>query len=146
MYRESLLEYFKWILGQESIAVVSEHKRSFIMAGRMRSNLAEQLKKVDPSDLLEIILELYPPAEPASMRTMEMQSRSEKIAAKKEAFSRNVATVEDAIRKVGGEITGLAWINQTVRARVPAQGVKELSQHEKVVAIDIPHLVKPDIG
>ena len=116
------------------------------MAGRMRSNLAEQLKKVDPSDLLEIILELYLPAEPASMRTMEMQSRSEKIAAKKEAFSRNVATVEDAIRKVGGEITGLAWINQTVRARVPAQGVKELSQHEKVAAIDIPHLVKPDIG
>jgi hypothetical protein len=116
------------------------------MTGKMRSILAEQLKKVDPSDLLEIILELYPPAESASTGATEMQSRSEKIAAKKEAFSRNVRPVEEAIRKVGGEITGLAWINQTVRARVPAQGVKELSQHEKVAALDIPHPIKSDVG
>jgi hypothetical protein len=116
------------------------------MPVKLRSDLAEQLKKTDASDLLEIILELYPQAESAPTAATETRSRSEKIAAKKAAFSQNVAAVEKAIRKVGGEITGFAWINQTVQARVPAQGVKESSQHEKVVALDIPHPVKPDVG
>jgi hypothetical protein len=116
------------------------------MTVKLRSNLAEQLKKADASDLLEIILELHPQAESPPTAAPKTRSRSEKIAAKKEAFSRNVAPVEEAIRKVGGEITGLAWINQTVRARVPAQGVKELSEHEKVAALDIPHPVKLDVG
>jgi hypothetical protein len=114
------------------------------MPVKLRSDLAEQLKKVQASDLVEIVLELYPQAESAP-KAAETPSRSEKIAAKKAAFNQDVAAVEEAIRKVGGEITGLAWINQTVRARVPAQGVKELSQHEKVAALDIPHPVKPDV-
>ena len=116
------------------------------MTAKLRSNLAEQLQKTAASEPLDIILELYPQAESASTSALETRSRSEKIAAKKEAFSRNVALVEEAIHKVGGEITGLAWINQTVRARVPAQGVKELSQHEQVAALDIPHPLKLDIS
>src|SRR5688572_22523741 len=124
---------------QPIFTVASEHGGSLTMTAKLRSNLAEQLQKTAASELLDIILELYPQAESASTSALETCSRSEKIAAKKEVFSRNVALVEEAIRKVGGKITGLAWINQTVRAHVPAQGVKELSQHEQVAALDIPH-------
>lgn len=116
------------------------------MPEKLRANLAAQMKKAHASDLLEIILELYPQAESEAAAVPGAQSRSSKIAAKKEAFSRNVASVEEAVRKVGGEITGLAWINQVVRARVPVQGVKELSKHEKVAALDTPHSLKSDFG
>jgi hypothetical protein len=141
-----MVEYVEWVTGQVTIAVASEHKGSLTMAGKVRAILAEHLNKADPSDLLEIILELYPPVESASTGATAMQSRSEQIAAKQEAFSRDVAPVKEAIRKVGGEITELAWINQTVRARVPARRVKELSQHEKVAALDLSHPLKPDVG
>ena len=77
------------------------------MTVKLRSNLAEQLEKADASELLEVILELRPEDESTTTRS-EPRSRSEKIAAKKEAFNRNVASVEEAIHKVGGEITGLA--------------------------------------
>ncbi len=116
------------------------------MPEKLRANLAARMKKANASDLLEIILELYPQAESEAAAAPGAQSRSSKIAAKKEAFSRNVASVEEAVRKVGGEITGLAWINQVVRARVPVQGVQELSKHEKVAALDTPHSLKSDFG
>lgn len=111
---------------------------------KLTAKLAEQLEQTAPSDLLEIVLELEPRAERAA--ALETRPRSEKIAALKEAFSRDMTPIEEAIRKVGGEVTGSAWINQTVRARVPAQGVKELSEYDKVVALDIPRLIRPDFS
>lgn len=111
---------------------------------KLTAKLAEQLEQTAPSDLLEIILELEPRAERAV--ALETRPRSEKMAALKEAFSRDVTPVEEAIRKAGGEVTGSAWINHTVRARVPARKVKELSECDKVVALDIPRQISPDFG
>lgn len=114
------------------------------MFAKLTLNLAEQLKKVDSTDLVDVILELHPPAETATVAAPENRSRQEKIAAQKEAFTRTAASVEEAVRKAGGEITGLAWINNTVRARVPAESVTELCKHEQVSALDIPHPIKAD--
>jgi hypothetical protein len=115
------------------------------MTTKLTAKLAEQLDRADASDLLEIILELRRP-QAESATTQETRSRSEKIAALKESFSREVTPVEEAVRKLGGEVTGRAWINQTVRARMPAQGVRELSEHEKISVLDIPHSIKSDFG
>jgi hypothetical protein len=52
--------------------------------------------------------------------------------------------VEEAVRNAGGEVTGHAWINQTVRARVPADRVKELSEHERVAVLDAPHPIEAE--
>lgn len=114
------------------------------MTFKMSASLAKRLKDADASDEVEIILELRPASEPEATSESEHLSRSEKIAAKKEAFSRSVTPIKEAIRKLGGEITGLAWINQTVRARVPAQSVEELSGQEEVAALDTPNPLKPE--
>ena len=115
------------------------------MADKLKSNLAAQLKKVSASDLVDVVLELHPQPDPpaaagAPTRAAQAapQSRAEKIAAKKSAFDRSVAGVEEAVRKAGGEITGRAWINQTVRARVPAAAVEQLCRHDRVAAADAP--------
>jgi hypothetical protein len=134
------------VLEQVIFAATVMHERIIRMTLKLTSNLAEQLRKAGASDLLDIILELHPQAESAATAAPGNGSRSEKIAAKKEAFTRSVASVEEAIRKAGGEITGLAWINQTVRARVPAERIRELSEHDKIAALDIPHLIKSDIS
>jgi hypothetical protein len=108
---------------------------------RLSPTLVDLLKKTDVSDLVDIVVELRTNSESLSN---EIKSRSEKIAAKKEAFNRNLASVEEEIRNLGGEITGRAWINQTVRARVPARGVKNLATNEKVEIVDIPQPLKSE--
>ena len=123
------------------------------MADKLKSTLAAQLKKVSASDLVDVVLELHPHADlpPESGATTRAaraapQSRAEKIAAKKSAFDRSVAGVEEAVRKAGGEITGRAWINQTVRARVPAAAVEQLCRHERVAAVDAPGRLSAEGG
>lgn len=116
------------------------------MTNKLTDKLAEKLEETDASDLLEIILELGSQAESAQPPTEEKRSRGEKIASLKEAFSRDAAPIEEAVRKAGGEVTGRAWINKTMRARVPAQSVKELSEHEKIAALDTPSPIKPDVA
>lgn len=112
------------------------------MSTKISEKLTEKLENTGTSDLLDVIIELYPRAESAA--TSHAQSRSEKIAAMKESFTRNVAPVEEAVRKAGGEVTGHAWINQTVRARVPADRVRELSEHERVAVLDAPHPIEAE--
>jgi hypothetical protein len=117
------------------------------MTNKLTEKLAEKLEKMDASDLLEIILELGSKSESSSQPSAEeTRSRGEKIAALKEAFSRYAAPIEEAVRRAGGEVTGRAWINKTMRARVPAQSVKELSQHEEIAALDTPNPLKSDVA
>lgn len=111
------------------------------MTSKLTSKLAAELEKTGSSEFLDVILELHTLRGQAEK---QVSSRSEKIAALKEAFNRNVAPVEEVIRSVGGEVTGRAWINQTVRARVPAEKLRELAEHEKIAAVDVPHLLTPD--
>jgi hypothetical protein len=103
--------------------------------------LNEELKKTGSSDLLEVVLELR---RRDTLKTAEEGSRSERIAELKESFNRDVEPLEEIIRGVGGEVTGSAWINQTVRARVPAEKIKELAAHEKVQVVDLPHSINPE--
>jgi hypothetical protein len=111
------------------------------MVSKLSEQLVEQLRRSDAPDMLDVIIELSSRDEP---KATPAQSRSEKITALKETFSRNVAPVEDAVRKAGGELTGHAWINRTVRARVPIKSVEELSEHEHVAKLDVPHALEPD--
>jgi hypothetical protein len=112
------------------------------MSNKISEKLGEKLKGTSASDLLDVIIELHPHAE--STATTDVLSRSEKIAALKDAYARNVAPVEEAVRNAGGEVTGHAWINQTVRARLPADRVRELSEHERVAVLDAPHPIEAE--
>jgi hypothetical protein len=115
------------------------------MTSKLTEKLEKRLEETNDSDLLDIILELGSKSE-SSPPTDEKRSRGEKIAAMKEAFSREAAPIEEAVRKAGGEVTGRAWINKTMRARVPAQSIRKLSEHEKIAALDTPNPIKTDVA
>jgi hypothetical protein len=112
------------------------------MPTKISEKLTESLKGTNASDLLDVIIELHPHAELAA--ATDALSRSEKVAALKDAYARNAAPVEAAVLRAGGEVTGHAWINQTVRARVPADRVRELSEHERVAVLDAPHPIEAE--
>ena len=111
---------------------------------KLTTELAARLEEANASEVLDIIVELQPQADLSTRITTGSQTHSDRIAAMKETFSRNVLPVEEAIHRAGGEIVGRAWINQTVRARIPAQRVRELSFLDRVATLDLPHRLTTD--
>jgi len=111
------------------------------MEAKLTEQLSEVLQAKDASDLVDVIVELYRTEknEPAIPQT-----RNERIAHLKEAFNRKIVPLEETIKTIGGEITGQAWINQTVRARLPADKVSLLSDHDEVAKLDVPHPLMRD--
>jgi len=111
------------------------------MGSKVTEQLLEALEKSDAAELVDVVIELRPENEP---KAQQPQSRAEKIATLKENFMRDLAPIEEAVRNAGGELTGQAWINRTVRARVPTDCVKQLSEQEQVAKVDVPHAIKQD--
>jgi hypothetical protein len=111
-------------------------------AGKLTPGLAARIESASASEYVDLILELC--SQPAPPQMASFGSRGEKIAAQKEAFSRNAAPVESLVLQLGGEITGRAWINRTMRARVPIQSVGRLSEIDNVAALDLPRSIEPD--
>lgn len=101
---------------------------------KVTPKLAAQLERLHPSEMFELILEL----DPRFFRIEEStsSSRMEKIACQKAAFNSAVAPIDIAIRQVGGEVTGAAWINQTLRVRVPVTAIKKLAEMEIIASLD----------
>jgi hypothetical protein len=87
----------------------------------------------DAEKLLDVIVELHQDPD-------EEQSATQL----RESFSRAKEPVSDAIAQLGGAVTGEAWINHTLRARVPAQSLESLSDLDAVRALDVPHEITPD--
>jgi hypothetical protein len=114
------------------------------MPAKLGANLAEQLRRADPSALLDVIVQLRGAEEPGATAGEASLSRAEKIVARKEAFRRNMAGIEKAVQQAGGEVTALAWINQTARARLTPRGVQELCQNERIAALDAPAPLTPE--
>jgi hypothetical protein len=108
---------------------------------KVSEQLLEQLEKPDADEMLDVVIELRSPDTP---QTKAAQSRAEKIAAMKQNFLQDVEPVEEAVRSVGGELTGQAWINRTVRARVPTVGVRKLSEQDQIAKVDVPHALERD--
>ena len=102
--------------------------------------LSSEADRCAADDVLEIIVELVagPPATPPGT------ARSAAIAARKERFTREAQPVEEAIRKVGGEILDRAWINQTMRARLPRRALAEVSDLAEVGHLDLGRELEAD--
>jgi len=54
--------------------------------------------------------------------------------------------VEQAVGEAGGEVTGTAWINQTMRVRVPRNSLATLSELEIVTSLDLPNKLELEGG
>jgi hypothetical protein len=70
--------------------------------------------------------------------------RAQKIAALKKDFSTSAGPIEQAIERSGGTVLDRAWINQSLKARVPREAVEALSQREDVERVDMPRSLRPD--
>jgi hypothetical protein len=106
--------------------------------GKVSRRLAERLAAVDRSGPIEVIVELRP------VEATQSGSRQERITAVKAAFERESRPVQDLITQVGGRVLETAWLNQTVRGQIPADGLVRLAQDDAVVNIDLPSPITPD--
>jgi hypothetical protein len=73
-----------------------------------------------------------------------VDSRQAQIAERKKIFSDISKPVEEAITRVGGKVTGRAWINGTLQATVPANSVDQISELDEVERIAEPRALEPD--
>ncbi len=96
--------------------------------------LGAQIQEAGDDDFIDVIVELIPSDAPEEMAA---QSRTEKMAAQKLAFSHATRPLRELIASDGGEITGEAWINNSLRARVRARTLRALGDALPVAAIDV---------
>lgn len=113
---------------------------------KVTNGLAQRASSsVSKKDVLEIIVELSPLPSVIHRRVSSPPSRTELIAERKESFARTSTPVEDAIVRAGGIVTGKAWINRTLKARVPVESIKRISELDEVESLDTPHDLDPDV-
>jgi hypothetical protein len=109
------------------------------MPARITSDLESRVQGLGEEQLVDVVVELRSVDEPPPEG-----SRLERIHAKKDAFDGVSAEVERAVRAEGGEVVDRAWINQTVRAKVPARAIPRLALRDDISVIDVPHAIEPD--
>lgn len=96
-------------------------------------DLAAEVDAVESSSLLDVVVELDGNIEEAG-----------DMATAKAAFERVAEPVTEVISGLGGQVLGGAWINHTLRARVPARAVSDVAGANGVSAVDVPHAIEPD--
>lgn len=97
------------------------------------------------ADFLEIIVELEQQSKFQMIAEQTgVHSRTAQIAARKESFARISSPVETAISQAGGEVTEKAWINRTLRAKLPVKSLEHISELREVEKLDSPRGIEPD--
>jgi hypothetical protein len=104
---------------------------------KLTPGLIERLDAAAGDPLIDVVLEVRPRSVAAP--TAKALSRTEAIAATKQRFSEAAAPVEQHVTKLGGEILERAWINGSIRARVPVSSVRQLADADGIASIDVPH-------
>jgi hypothetical protein len=114
------------------------------MAAERDSKISPRLLAVlvegppDDACLIEVVVELQRLGVPAEGK------RQERMAAMQESFQRASESVTRQITQAGGQVLGHAWINRTVRGRIPADQLPVLASDDVVVRIDVPSSLKAD--
>jgi hypothetical protein len=96
------------------------------------SDLAARVRAAGSANLVDVVVEVG-----------DLDDASDIVTAK-QAFSRAAAPVAEAIASLGGEVIDDAWINHTLRARVPARDVSTVARLDSVAGIDVPHTLEPE--
>jgi hypothetical protein len=107
---------------------------------KLTDRVTERIRSVDQSSPVEVIVELHP------LRSPTEGSRAERIAAAKADFEHSLRDVAERIEEVGGQVIETAWLNQTVRSRIPAAGLERVAETDAVEAIDLPQQLHTETG
>ena len=113
-----------------------------MIATKISQPLAESLAKPDDGKLLDIVVEIAAPD--LNLKDTFGASQAERIASRKAAFAREADPLVAAIRRMGGEVTGHAWISGSLRARVSRAAVPALSDDTRVAHLDVPRPIERD--
>lgn len=109
---------------------------------KLSSDLRQRLAATPKGHSVEVVVEVGKKAggaaEPPS------GDRAQKIAAMKQSFSVSAEPIERAIESSGGTVIDRAWINQSLKVRMPREAVEALGEREDVERVDTPRTIKPD--
>ena len=105
---------------------------------KLSPRLQQELDAIDDSSPVEVIVELQP------LDLPKTGSRQQRMAAAKQRFDHEVQSVVDKITEAGGQVLETAWLNQTVRSRIPAREVPRVAEDDTVSAIDLPGTITPE--
>lgn len=111
---------------------------------KLTPKLAEHIEKTGAGDMLEIIVELDQARGKEIISGSGDMSRQERIAKLQEDFADQSAAVTSRIAEVGGEVLGQAWINKTLKARVPVESIQRISDDDEVTAVDLPETIQAE--
>lgn len=119
--------------------------------------LALRLREAEPDEALDIVVELAPThvAGGAAARDAAAggglvgegtaaASRANTIDERKAAFTERSEPLEHEIVTLGGEVLGRTWLNETLRAMVPADAVRSLGTMDGIALLDVPRDLVPD--
>lgn len=102
------------------------------MTAELHSQLRAALENPTGDDAYVVIIELPPViVEPRG-------SRGERTERAVSAFLTIAAPVKAAVESLGGEVLDEAWINSTLKCRIPATALKALAERDDVKKIDLP--------
>ncbi len=109
---------------------------------KLSSDLRQQLAATAEGHSVEVVVEVGRKAAVAAGPAPG--DRAQKIAALKQSFSISAEPIERAIVSSGGTVIDRAWINQSLKVRLPREAVEALSEREDVDRVDTPRTIKPE--
>ncbi|WP_128548641.1 hypothetical protein [Larkinella soli] len=104
--------------------------------------LAEQLRQAPDEAEVDVVVELAPA--PVSSSGLPAGSRQEKMAFLQQAFREKKEPIEQLIREQGGQVLDSVWLNQTLRARIPARCLDQLTERDEIMLLDASHPLTTD--
>ncbi len=107
---------------------------------KLSSDLRQQLAATPKGHSVEVVVEVGK----KDGAEAPAGDRAQKIAAMKQSFSVSAEPIERAIESYGGEVIDRAWINQSLKVRLPRERVEALSEREDVERVDTPRAIQPD--
>jgi hypothetical protein len=114
---------------------------------KISSDLRQRIASGGPGEMLDVVVELSNPGPEAASEVENARgivSRGERIAAEKQRFVEQATPVQELVSSLGGEVVEHAWINKTLRARIPAEQIEHLINAPGVGAVDVPHRLTRD--
>lgn len=108
---------------------------------KISAGLKDYLQQNRNQAHVEVVLELTPLPDDTGA---QYATRSAKMASYQQAFAQSLEPVKDLILRQGGDVLDAAWLNQTVKVKLPVDSLSQLAQLSQVTAIDLPHPLSAD--
>ncbi len=96
---------------------------------KLSLQLTELLKKSGDHNPVDVVVELKTEPSNADAQMAELRG----------SFAKLAEPIKSRITSMGGVVTGEAWLNGTLLARLPQKAMAEISMEADVAHVDLPH-------